>query len=246
MLAMEKQSFYRIEKKYLIARPIQRRLMSIIKKEMKPDEYYKSEIFNIYFDDNDFNIINQSIDWVDFKHKLRARSYKGYDRVFFEIKTKIKSRDDNLGYKRRVMITRKGFKELVSKHKTMKELVASQCRNPAPKDLQIAKEIDYLIQYLNLSPRILISYKRTSFRDDNGLRITFDENLKYRTHDFKFVRQKDDKIFFRDDHNIIMELKSQEALPLWLTHELSENKTYARRFSKIGNIYQRIRKENNV
>ena len=85
---------------------------------MKKDNYYKSEVFNIYFDDDSYDLIIQSIDRPFFKEKLRARSYGGYDRVFFEIKTKIKGKDANLGYKRRVMITKEDYKErYYKKHK---------------------------------------------------------------------------------------------------------------------------------
>ena len=43
-----------------------------------------------------------------------------------------------------------------------------------------------------------------------------------------------------------MEVKANGALPLWLVKIMSELKIYPQRFSKIGKIYERIRKESNV
>ena len=86
--SMEAQAFDRIEKKYLITKQAKKELLKTIKKHLKTDEYHKSEVYNIYFDNDNFDLIIQSIDRPTFKEKLRARSYGGYDRVFFEIKTK--------------------------------------------------------------------------------------------------------------------------------------------------------------
>ena len=247
---MEDKVFDRIEKKYLITKQDKRQLIKLIKRNMQKDSYHESEVLNIYFDNDNYDLITQSIDWVDFKEKVRTRSYAGYDRVFIEVKTKIhppEHRDkhqeyeeieDNIGYKRRVMITHEDYEELI-KHKTTLESLAKrsiETRN----DLQIAREIDYLIDHFHLKPKIFITYDCESYKDDNGLRITFDEHLKYRNRNLSFVKEKRDKIYFKDDHNIIMEIKVNGAIPLWLTHKLSELKLYPQKFSKIGKIYERI------
>lgn len=247
---MEEKVFDRIEKKYLITRQDKRNLLKLIKRNMTKDSYHKSEVLNLYFDNDNYDLITQSIDWVDFKEKVRARSYAGYDRVFMEVKTKIhptrhrdkhqeyEDIDDNIGYKRRVMITHDDYKEL-AKHKTTLESLAKRSIENKT-DLQIAKEIDYLIQKFNLKPKILITYDRESYRDGSGLRITFDEHLKYRNHNLSFIKEKHDKIYFKDNHNIIMEIKADGVIPLWLVHKLSELKLYPQKFSKIGKIYERI------
>ena len=241
---MDGKVFNRVEKKYLITNSEKKKLMSLIKKHMKPDKYYESLVYNIYFDNDSFDFINQSIDWTDFKEKVRARSYGGYDRVFLEIKTKIRSKENNIGYKRRVMITHSDFKKLIKKKATVEEL--SRQVIETGNDIQIAKEVDYLINYFDLSPKILVIYNRTSYKGENDLRVTFDENLKYRDHNLELKSKKNDKIYFKDDRNIIMEIKAGGALPLWLVKKLSEMKVYPQRFSKIGKIYQKIRKEQNV
>ncbi len=272
----DQQIFDRVEKKYLIDEQQKRHLLKTIQKQMRPDDYYQSEIFNIYFDTDQFDLIIQSIEQPMFKAKLRARSYGGYDKVFFEIKTKLCGGENNVGYKRRMKITKKEYAKLVKKGGKIVDLVKNSAgtdvgagesmsvsanagvstrkkskKNAPPaktapvsqNDLRIAEEIDYLIAHFDLKPQILVFYERESYQGEEGLRLTFDENLKYRTRNLNFTKRKDDKNFFTDEKNIIMEIKAHEVMPLWLVKALSAEKVYPQQFSKISKIYQQIRKE---
>lgn len=241
---MDGKVFDRIEKKYLITADDKKQLLKTIKKNMKKDDYYKSEVYNLYFDTDNYDLIIQSIDQPPFKHKLRARSYKGYDRVFLEIKTKVRGRDLNPGYKRRVMITHSDFDDFVSGKKTIQELAVKS--EETKSDLQIAKEVDYLVTHHHLKPKLLIFYNRESYKNDDSLRITFDENLKYDYKNLSLNQAKRGKMYFKDKRNIIMEIKAPSVLPLWLVQILSESKLYPQQFSKVGKSYERIIKEQNV
>ena len=106
---MDSKVFDRIEKKYLITKKEKDIFLKAIKKNMKKDGYHISKVYNLYFDTDNYDLIIQSIEQPVFKEKLRARSYGGYDRVYLEIKTKLRSPDNNVGYKRRVLITKKDF-----------------------------------------------------------------------------------------------------------------------------------------
>lgn len=241
---MDNKVFNRIEKKYLIAKPQKSQLIKILKEHMENDDYHKSLVFNIYFDNDNFDLITQSIDHPIFKEKLRARSYQKYDRVFLEIKTKLKGKENNVGYKRRIMITKKDYRNFI-KHKTnLIELVEHSAKTE--NDSQIAKEIEYLVKHFNLKPKIFLSYKRTSFKNKDGLRITFDEKLKYRDEKLGFYNSKSDKIYFKDSRDVILEIKAHDVLPLWLVRKMSELKIYPQQFSKIGSVYQNLIKEQNV
>ncbi|MBR3052019.1 polyphosphate polymerase domain-containing protein [Candidatus Saccharibacteria bacterium] len=244
---MHDKVFDRVEKKYLLTKRDKRELLKFIKKNMRKDSYHESEVCNIYFDNHNFDLISQSIDWVDFKEKVRARCYEGYDRVFMELKTKIHAQarmesddgnEENIGYKRRVMITRGDFDELINHRTTLESLAEKSVETKS--DCQIAREIDYLLMHFELRPQVFIAYRRESYKDDGGLRITFDENLRYRTTDLSLIQAKHDTIYFKDDHNIIMEVKADGVMPLWLVQELSKLKLYPQQFSKIGKVYQDI------
>lgn len=241
---MEKKVFDRIEKKYLITSSQKLDLIEQIRHNMEQDHHYKSEVFNIYFDNDNYDLIIQSIDHPIFKEKLRARSYGGYDRVFLEIKTKLKDGEYNLGYKRRVMITLKDYEELANRKANLIELGSRQQETGF--DLQIAREVDYLIDRFNLKPKIMVLYDRESYKTKDGLRVTFDENLRYRNKKLHFREEKCDKMYFKNDHNIIMEIKAHGIIPLWLVRKMSELKIYPQQFSKIGKVYEMIRKEKNV
>ena len=238
---MDEKKFDRVEKKYLITAGEKKKILTAVRKKMEHDKYFKSQILNIYFDTDNFDLIIKSIENPDFKEKLRARSYGGYDKVFLEIKTKLREKDYKVGYKRRFLITHKDFYRLLSKEKTATELASNKIETD--NDIQIAKEVDYLINYFDLKPKILLYYDRESYVNDDGVRITFDENLANREKDLNFTRKMSDKHYFNTKKNIIMEVKMHGAMPLWLVEILSKNKIYPVRFSKIGKIYEKSRKE---
>ena len=240
----DKKIFDRIEKKCLITSKQKQHMLTAIEEHMQKDHYFESEVFNIYFDTDNYDLIIKSIDQPIFKEKLRARSYSGYNKVFFEIKTKLRGKDYNVGYKRRVCVTKKEYRDIVKGKATVYDTVAKHTSDKS--DLQIAKETDYLIGLFNLTPKILVSYVRQSYQGEAALRITFDEELKYRTKNVIFTKNKTDKHFFENEKNIIMEIKAHGVLPLWLVRKLSEERIFPEQFSKVGKIYEKIRKENNV
>lgn len=232
---MHEQVFNRIEKKYLITKAQKNRLLKTIKKNTEKDAYYRSEVYNLYFDNDNYDLIMQSIDKPVFKEKLRARSYGGYDRVFLEIKTKLKDENGNIGYKRRVMITRQEFVEFIQNNITLTDLAERTQNNN--NNIQIAREIDHLFQLFSLKPKILITYNRESYKGKDGLRITFDDKLRFRDKKLDFIKGKRDKIYFKDIKNTIMEIKAHGVLPLWLVEIMSSEHIYPQQFSKIGKVY---------
>lgn len=241
---MDEKIFDRVEKKYVINKDQKAEIMRVIDKKMSKGKYHKSRVMNIYFDTDNYDLIIKSIEKPEFKQKLRARSYGGYDKVFLEIKTKLRGKDVNVGYKRRVLITKKDYDNFIKGKIDI--ITLAKAKIETADDIQIAKEVDYMVKYFDLKPKILVYYDRTSFLGEDSLRITFDENLKYRDKNLKFVRNSKDKHYFYDEKNIIMEIKAAGVMPLWLTKTLSKIEAYPMSFSKIGKIYELIRKEQNV
>lgn len=241
---MDEKTFNRVEKKFLITKADKKALLQTIKKKMKKDSYHKSGVYNIYFDTDNYDFIINSIDHPIFKEKLRARSYEGYDKVFFEIKTKMLGHDFNVGYKRRVLVNHKDFYNIMKKKADVVDIIKHNAKNGA--DRQIAREVDYFIKKFNQKPKILVYYKRESYKGDNNLRITFDENLKYRNRNLKFTKNARDKLVFKNDNNIIMEIKASGSYPLWLVELLTSEHIYPQQFSKIGKVYEILRKEKHV
>ena len=211
--------FRRVEKKYLLTKEEKDNLFNLIWPYIEEDKYFKSIISNIYFDTVDNDIIINSIDKPIFKEKLRLRSYTVPvdmdSEVFLEIKRK--------------------FKGVVSLK--LKEFYDFYDNRDYEKS-QIFEEIRYAFDYYGLVPKIFVGYDRVSYKgkDDEGLRITFDSNLRSRFDNLRLEYEDTGDNYF-DCDMYIMEIKTLGAMPFWLVDSLSELKIYPSSFSKIGKIY---------
>ena len=221
-------NFQRIEEKYLLTKEEKKKLINMIKNYIKEDEYFKSEIHNIYFDTRNNDLIINSLEKPIFKDKFRIRSYgipKENDYVFLEMKMKYKG----VVGKRRIKIRLNEINDYLENEKET--------------DNEILKEIIYYYKYYELQKAIYIAYDRESYKgiDDKNLRITFDSNLRSRRNNLEFKENNMTKYF--DDDYYIMEIKTVGSLPLWLVRILSELKIYPTSFSKYGKIYEKEMKE---
>ena len=220
------ETFKRMEKKYILNKSQYKELFNRMKDHLEKDKYYKSNISNIYFDTDDFYLINKSIDKSIYKEKVRLRSYfvpKGDDKVFLELKKKYKG----ISNKRRICLTLDEFNNYFYKG------IEPNCNK------QILEELNYSIKSNSLKPKVLLAYDRLSYYDkeNKDFRITFDKNLRYRTTDLELNHGSSGNKYFEDDE-CIMELKTLDSFPLWITNILSELKIYPVSFSKYGNIYK--------
>ena len=101
------------------------------------------------------------------------------------------------------------------------------------------REVDYLFKGKRLEPKMFIAYERQAFaaKDDSGLRVTFDANLRSRTHSLDLNKTSDCDDYFNEP-TFIMEIKSHSGMPTWLVDALSCHQIYPSSFSKYGRIYQ--------
>jgi SPX domain protein involved in polyphosphate accumulation len=88
---MAKNTFERIEEKYLLdpvqLRAVQRGLVG----HMHPDPFGRSTISSIYYDTDDYRLIRKSLEKPAYKEKLRVRGYGALNAesaVFVELKKK--------------------------------------------------------------------------------------------------------------------------------------------------------------
>lgn len=224
--------FKRYELKYLLTKSQKERIVNEMKQYMKPDEYGKSTICNIYFDTSDHILIRRSLEKKVYKEKLRVRSYgptHPTGEVFVELKKKYRS----VVYKRRICL---------SEQEAMNYLCQ---REGLSIQNQITHEIDYACQfYQNIQPSMYIAYQREAYYglNDHDLRITFDENVLWRDYDLSLQSDVYGEAILKDDL-VLMEVKIAKAMPLWLTKLLSDNKLYKTSFSKYGNAYLNMLKQ---
>ena len=228
---MNTEIFRRVEQKYLLNSKQYYKLMKMLSKKKKKDKYFESTICNIYFDNNNYDLIVNSLEKPLYKGKVRLRSYNvpSIDsNVFLEIKSKY----NGVVGKRRVCITLREFYEYINKG------ILPNCNR------QIMNEIDYYFKKYDLKPKLFLAYDRLSYYDKDNInfRITFDKNVRSREDDLKIEDGDRGNLYF-DEDMYIMELKTLGSLPLWITHILSTLKIYPASFSKYGSIYSKKRRD---
>ncbi len=222
-----KTVFSRYEYKYIITKEQKQRILTAMEPYMKGDQYGKSTIRNIYLDTPDYLLIRRSIEKPIYKEKLRIRSYIQADAtstVFVELKKKFKS----VVYKRRLALPQNQAMDWML-HGT-----------PPASQSQIYKELEYARKlYTPLQPTIFLSYEREAFfgKENPDFRITFDENILFRTQDLSLAQPVGGQKILEED-KIVMEIKCAGGIPLWMVQLLSAEKLYKTSFSKYGTAYR--------
>jgi hypothetical protein len=219
---MGKSIFQRFENKYIISLEQFNKLKVLILKHLEEDKYGLTTIQSLYFDTPSYLLIRRSIEKPDYKEKLRIRGYgivNKDDNIFFEIKKKY----DGIVYKRRVVMKEHEAYEMFYNHDCV--------------DSQIKKEIAYFNElYDDLKPRLLMMYDRTAY-EKVDLRITVDDNVRFRTDNLNLSSEPIGTRLLPKDQ-LLLEIKSAGAMPLWLVNFFSENKIYKTSFSKYGEAYK--------
>ena len=222
--------FKRYELKYILDSAQYAAIKAEIEKRLSPDEFGRNTVQSLYYDTPDNRLIRASIEKPAFKEKLRVRCYNLNDddkNVYVEMKRKY----DGVVYKRRIACKEGEVAALLNG--------AAQTDGKTQAS-QIGKELDYFTRfYGNLVPKILILCEREAFCDkESDLRVTFDENIRYRADDLNFYSSLDGENLLPDDC-VLMELKSGSAFPLWLCRILGEQNIRKQSFSKYGSAYER-------
>lgn len=219
--------FERCEKKYLLTRYQYEQLRHRWENKQIEDVYGETSICNIYYDTEDYRLIRTSLEKPVYKEKFRVRSYGIPTKdspVFLEIKKKV----DGIVYKRRVEMT----------YEEAKEFLAHP--NQIQSNNQITKEIQYMFQMYQLAPKMYVAYDRiaTYNSEDPLLRITFDFNLRSRETNLDIGAEDVGKPLF-DKDMVLMEVKANQAMPLWMVKDLEELDISPVSFSKYGIFYKK-------
>ncbi|MHC5373781.1 VTC domain-containing protein [Enterococcus sp. LJL120] len=228
-----KRVFERKEKKYLLSLADFELLSEFLDPYMEEDQFGLHTIISVYYDTDDYRMINRSIEKPKYKEKFRLRSYgvpQNSSEAFLEIKKKVRG----VVYKRRVALSYEAAKNY--------HLVKNSQEVVAHKDQQIRNEIDWLIARQKITPKVMIAYDRRAYQlrdeQENDFRVTFDFNIRYRTNDLDISHGSQGKLV-APDVEVLMEVKALGAYPVWFTEILSELGIYAGTFSKYAQTYLR-------
>lgn len=224
----EQMVFKRYEIKYLLTRRQRDAIAQEMAAHMALDQYGRGSIRNIYYDTPDFRLIRRSLEKPVYKEKLRVRSYgraQAETPVFVELKKKYRG----VVYKRRIILPQ------------AQALACLAGDAPLP-DSQIGREIAYALAYYQaLRPAVFLSYAREAYapRDGGSFRVTFDEDIRYRTSALTLDSDCRGRALLPPDM-VLMELKTPDAIPLWMARALSTQGVRRTSFSKYGAAYQEL------
>ena len=217
----------RYEMKYILTPEQTAHLRRGIKGHMQADQFGLTSIASLYYDTPDARLIRASLEKPEFKEKIRLRSY-GRASIDSAVYLELKRKAGDIVYKRRVKST---IPQVGRVFKGENECLPGG---------QISKEILSFMDYQReLIPACLIIYDRTAYFEPGGdLRLTIDQNPRYRIDRLDLTAPLDGIPLLPPGYTIL-EIKVQDALPLWLTSILSSGRIYKSTFSKYGEAYKR-------
>ena len=238
---MAGNTFKRREKKILFDAALYEPLKQRIEEFMDADPYNVNGepymICNLYFDNQNNDVIRNSVQLPKYKEKLRLRSYgtpTADTKVFLELKKK----HNGIGTKRRAKIT-------------MAQVNAFLERREYPADtkyinLQVLREIDYYLSHTPVQPVAYVSYLRYAYfgKEDPEFRVTFDLDIVSRRHDLTLESGRYGEPLLPDGM-MLMEVKFAGAVPYWFVQIMNEFGLSFHTFSKIGTDLKKTVLKNN-
>ncbi|MCG3086528.1 polyphosphate polymerase domain-containing protein [Sporosarcina cyprini] len=221
--------FCRKEQKYLITRKQYEQLIEEMGPRMRNDKNGtdgRYTVTSLYFDNRDHSIYYETKNKLKYRQKLRLRVYDDAtlsSTAFFEVKQK----HNKVVNKRRLLMP------LQEAYRYLGET------DPNPADFQttngqVLKEIDYFRRFYHLEPDMVVSYDRHALHgvDNADLRMTFDFNLRCRKEDLALEHGPYGDHFI-DPDLVVLEVKVEHSVPLWLARILQRLECEQRSASKF-------------
>lgn len=260
-------NFCRYEFKFPVSYDTMDRLMDDLDPYVSKDSYANEFgyycLSSIYFDNDENQCYHETMNGIRYRQKVRLRIYRSCGSLssaskgtkdeditdeepsFFEIKAKI----NGLVTKRRVKMTLgnsmrfteyneklmadgKGTEVIFTEENTEK------LKTFASSNLQILRELQYVILNKRLHPRNVVSYERLALfcTADPELRVTFDINIRTRGDDLDLAKGTRGEPSTPEE-TAILEVKTGKEIPLWLVKILSKYKYKNMTFSKYCSYF---------
>ena len=226
---MSNELFERRELKYLLDARQRAMVEEAFLGRMAMDLHGESTVCSLYYDTPDFRLVRASLEKPVYKEKLRMRSYgrvRETDTVFLELKKKYKG----VVYKRRISLPEAAAVRFM------------EGRSPLPEPSQIGRELDWARRfYPDLQPRVCLCCDRSPWYSvtDPGFRATFDRNVRWRDEDLRLTAPTTGRQLLLPGQSLF-EVKTGQAIPLWLVEVLERYEIRPCSFSKYGEAYKTI------
>jgi hypothetical protein len=233
---MRIKQFSRYETKYILTRPQFETMLEVLPQYIAPDirgdASGRYAITSLYYDTADYKAYWDKIEGHKFRRKVRIRVYGDThvtpDSMCF---AEIKQRINKTLQKKRVYVSYASAEALCGHGDSIPEEADMDTI-----DLATTREIRYLHDTLQLRPACMVSYDRIAYNGseyEDGLRITFDTNLKGRTHGLSLLDTGfSESLYFIPPDWCIMEIKVNYRVPYWLTEMIGKYRLTLRRVSK--------------
>ncbi|MEK2646686.1 polyphosphate polymerase domain-containing protein [Bdellovibrio sp. BCCA] len=231
----------RYELKYLISPelidPISRFVESYCSMDyysvIQSDHFYT--INSLYLDSPSLYLLRYKESAGAFSFNVRIRSYgEGTEPpYFFEVK-----------YKLREFVRKKRAKVLL---KDWRNILENEClpNGMDPYSLTNLEDFLHLKMTYNLGPVILTQYRRKAYLSevDDYARVTFDRDLRYQEmtdwcvspHEKSLCHYDHPDSFEEPGKNVVLELKCEKKIPLWMVELIRRFELVGGSFSKFGN-----------
>lgn len=222
--------FNRFELKYLITLQQAERFKSVLRPYLIQDEHGnngKYALTSLYYDSPDLRCYWEKDYGLRFRRKLRIRRYETdapmteETPVFLEIKQRV----DRVTQKRRVVLSYGDALRLCNDRKLPEGF---------DEDRATLEEMYVFLWQYNLRPVSIVRYDRQAFMGteyDMGLRVTFDTNLTFQTHKLH-IHEAASALPMISPNQVVMEIKVNERIPLWLTDLIAHHNLKMVRVSK--------------
>jgi SPX domain protein involved in polyphosphate accumulation len=222
--------FNRYELKYLVPVKASERIIEDIAEFTEPDPYgglTGYPIVSLYYDSPELDFFWAKIEGIKFRRKLRIRIYpKDPIETTSHGMVEIKQRINRTVQKRRLKLPLDEAEQLCL-HAVVRDDLSAE-------DLQVAAEVQYMVNAMHLGPTCITAYDRKAFLGglySAGLRITFDTDVRYRVHGLTVNQDSENHLIIPPDW-CIMEIKANNAVPDWVTSLISRHNCQLRRVSK--------------
>ncbi|MBQ6533271.1 MAG: polyphosphate polymerase domain-containing protein [Solobacterium sp.] len=219
------QVFARVEQKYGLSEAQAAAFLELAGPCLKPDARPEYTLRNIYLDSPDDRMIIRSLDKPVYKEKLRLRAY-GKPGMAGPLFLEMKKKSNGIVFKRRITLEADEIPDCL--------------RGAGLKEKgQIGRELDYMFTKYRPVPKAYIAYDRQAWSGtfNPDLRVTMDRRIRYRLDDLD-INSKSPEELLAMDSEVILEIKFQDAYPLWLAEILNHLRLQKTSFSKYGRVYR--------
>lgn len=234
----------RFERKYIIDFYTYKKLKEELKPYFKFDEHGNENgeyiVSSLYYDSRDFRAYREKVDGEKKRSKVRLRTYKDFygNRLMPKnmLLLEIKKRDNLNVSKKKVMMSTDEAISFIKNPILNKNLL-----NKYKKRIYALTEAAQLKTLYDIKPAVIVTYTRQAFinKFSPQIRITFDKNVKYRGFDFD-VHNINCREYALDPRLIVLEIKYNEILPIWVSNIIGKYSLKLNTFGKYCTSVERM------